>query len=328
MHIDTDYASAGTSGNEIRAFLRMKYLLSADSTEEEKEQFLRETADKMPGSEDISGYSTAIRSCSGVERISGLTDIVGTGGDGMNTINVSTASAIAASALGVKVAKHGNRAISGTHGSADFMRKIGYNLSITSHDLGSLLSDVNFVYLLAPQFNRAFALFADARKRIGRRTVFNMMGPITNPLDPDYLVLGSYSKENAELYAGIMAVRSKTGFSFSAENGMDEISPVGSTHAFYVRDGSIAKLVFNGSDLIGTDISLNEVIEKDPDKCFQKTVDGLCGRNGKISAFIALNTAPALVANGLCTKMEDAYDTAMNAIESGMVSSHLKRIVS
>jgi|YelNatPaOPRAMG01_1025707.scaffolds.fasta_scaffold05054_14 anthranilate phosphoribosyltransferase len=326
--MQTDYSCAGHSSDpEHEAFTMMEHLLSQDATEDERDRFLRHTVDNQPSAEEVSGFSRAIRSRSILPRIPGLLDIVGTGGDGKNTVNVSTASAISASALGIGVAKHGNRGITSSHGSADFMRYIGYEMAFTPDEARKRLNRDSFLYLLAPQFNSAFASFTAARKRIGRRTVFNIMGPLTNPVDPDFMILGSFNMETAEIYAKVLSLRSKAGVCFSSTAGMDEISPVGETAMFYVRDGRISRSVVRGESITGETSDLAAITEPDPQRCFQKTMDGLTGRNRQVAQFIALNTAPALILHGRARDMQDAYDAVMRAIESGRVAEQAKRIV-
>lgn len=326
--MQTDYSCAGHSSDpEHEAFTMMEHLLSQDATEDERDRFLRHTVDNQPSAEEVSGFSRAIRSRSILPRIPGLLDIVGTGGDGKNTVNVSTASAISASALGIGVAKHGNRGITSSHGSADFMRYIGYEMAFTPDEARKRLDRDSFLYLLAPQFNSAFASFTAARKRIGRRTVFNIMGPLTNPVDPDFMILGSFNMETAEIYAKVLSLRSKAGVCFSSTAGMDEISPVGETAMFYVRDGRISRSVVRGESITGETSDLAAITEPDPQRCFQKTMDGLTGRNRQVAQFIALNTAPALILHGRARDMQDAYDAVMRAIESGRVAEQAKRIV-
>ena len=326
--MQTDYGSVDHSRDpEHEALMMMEHLLSPEATEDERDAFLRHTADNPSSAEEVSGFSRAIRSRSSLSRIPGLLDIVGTGGDGKNTVNVSTASAIAASALGIRVAKHGNRGITSSHGSADFMRYIGYEMAFTPDEARKRLDRDGFLYLLAPQFNSAFAAFTAARKRIGRRTVFNIMGPLTNPVDPDFMILGSFNVETAEIYAKVLSLRSKAGVCFSSAAGMDEISPAGDTAMFYVRGGRISRSVVRGESITGEPADLVAITEADPQRCFQKTMDGLIGRNRHVAQFIALNTAPALILHGRASDMQDAYDAVMQAIESGRVAEQAKRIV-
>ncbi len=314
------------SNSEEDAYAIMTHLISGNASESERDEFLRRNLAGSINAREIYGYARAIRNHSGLKKISGITDIVGTGGDGKNTVNVSTASAIAASALGIRIAKHGNRGVTSRHGSADFMEYIGYDLKASPERIYRNLTVKNFAFLLAPQFNSAFAAFSEARKRIGRRTVFNVLGPLTNPLDPDRMILGAFSRETAEIYAEVMRIGSKTGFTFSSMDGMDEISPFGETYIIEVRKSGITKRIVNGENLIGCKVTLGDISEPDPEKCFRKTIDGLTGKNAAISRFIALNTAPALVANGTSETLEDAIDTVMQAIESGKVADQIKRI--
>lgn len=305
----------------------MDSLISDEATEIMKAAFLTGLYFKGASTEEIIGFSRSLMKHATATRIPGLTDIVGTGGDGKNTINVSTASSIAASALGIRVSKHGNTGITSSHGSADFMKYIGYDLDRGVRNPTETLEKDSFLYVFAPLFNRSFALFSSVRKKIGHRTVFNMMGPITNPFDPDFVVIGTADESSARPYAEVLSGRSKKGFVLHSSDGLDEISPSAETRGFVVN-GTVREISIDPEEITGRRIDLSGVITADPRECFTRTLRGLSGKDADSSLFIALNTAPALLINGLAHSLREGYEIAHSAIMDGTVREHMKRLTS
>ncbi len=273
--------------------------------------------------EELSGFSKGIRKLSSISiKVKGLTDIVGTGGDHKNTINVSTAASILLSSK-IKIAKHGNFGITGSHGSADLMKFLGYKFDMTENEILNNINEKNYVYILATMYNQTFARFSNVRKKLGIKTVFNILGPLTNPLDPDKLVLGAYDDETAEVYASVILKQGKRAFIVSST--MDEISPEEDSHIYYVSNG-IRKFDLNPIDVAGKKINESNIIEKDPVKSFNIVIDAFKNRNGDAASFIALNAAPALVLNDISKDIKSAYDLCINEIESGNAYKQLRRI--
>lgn len=303
----------------------MNCLVSSETSDIRRAAFLTGLHFKGATTEEIIGFSESLRSHSIASRIPGLTDIVGTGGDGKNTINVSTGASIASSALGIKIAKHGNVGITSRHGSADFMKYIGYNFERGVSDPEGALNQNSFLYVFAPRFNNSFASFADVRKKIGHRTIFNIMGPITNPFDPDRLVIGTADEKTSESYAQVLKVRGKRGYVFHSADGLDEISPSAETAGFLIS-GGVRSVTIVPEDITGRGIDLKNVTTQDPEECFTKTLKGLLGRDRDASSFIALNAAPALVLNGVAGSIEDGYQAAMNAIGEGTVEKQIRKL--
>lgn len=315
----------GESLNRREAADLMNSLVSQESSDIKRGAFLTSLYFKGATTEEIIGFSDALRSHSKASRIPGLTDVVGTGGDGKNTLNVSTGASIALSALGVKVAKHGNVGITSRHGSADFMRYIGYDFDKCLIDPEGVLERDGFLYAFAPRFNNSFAMFSDVRKKLGHRTIFNFMGPITNPFDPDTVIIGT-SDENLSLsYAEVLRGRGKKGYVFHSSDGLDEISPSAETSGYRVN-GGISEIRIVPEEITGKKIDLRTVIITDPEECFARTFQGLVGKDENASVFISLNAAPALVINGLSGTIEDGYETVMNAIADGTVRNHIGKI--
>ena len=308
----------------IRARDAMKKLV--DTSDREKIEFLTEIHNRGETPEEITGFAMALREMSDIHiRYPGLTDVVGTGGDGKNTVNVSTAVSILLASMGIKTAKHGNFGITGHHGSADFMKYINYNFQMNEEKIIDNLNRENYVYILAPQYNRSFAKFSHARKQMNFRTVFNILGPLTNPLNPDKVVLGAYNEELAGLYARVVLQDNKKGFVIHSSDGMDELSPYSENHLYFI-DNKIEKMNVDPVKLIGHRTEVERISTVNPEKSFEMLLSGLSGNNREVKEFIALNAFPAVITNGLAETMEEAYDLAIKYIDSSVAVKKLKEV--
>ena len=308
----------------IRARDAMKKLV--DTSDREKIEFLTEIHNRGETPEEITGFAMALREMSDIHiRYPGLTDVVGTGGDGKNTVNVSTAVSILLASMGIKTAKHGNFGITGHHGSADFMKYINYNFQMNEEKIIDNLNRENYVYILAPQYNRSFAKFSHARKQMNFRTVFNILGPLTNPLNPDKVVLGAYNEELAGLYARVVLQDNKKGFVIHSSDGMDELSPYSENHLYFI-DNKIEKMNVDPVKLIGHRTEVERISTVNPEKSFEMLLSGLSGNNREVKEFIALNAFPAVITNVLAETMEEAYDLAIKYIDAGVAVKKLKEV--
>ena len=303
----------------------MKKLASADASDQDRIAFLKMLHHKGITSTEMAGFSAAIRSFASISPVGDVSDIVGTGGDLLNTINVSTAAAITASSMGIKIAKHGNRAVTGKIGSADFLSQIGYRFDFDHEGLLERIKAHNFAFLLAPQFNGTFRMFSEARKQLPYKTVFNYMGPVTNPADPHTIIIGSSDPAMLPVYAGLLSETGKTGAVVTAENGMDEVSPFCRSRILFVGE-KISELIVEPGDITGTHVEKEDVTSSDPQRNFNMTVSGINGENGNIARFIALNTAPLIIARNAAGNFEEAYEMALDAILSGKAGKQLERI--
>ncbi len=311
------------NGNDMK---RIAYFLSsAGATDSQRAAFLSSIHIRGETPEEIEGFASGIMSMASISPYRNCTDIVGTGGDGKGTINVSTASAIICASLGIKIGKHGNRSVTGKFGSADFMEACGYDFSMSDGEIRETLQKENFVFILAPQYNSSFRSFSSVRKKLGHRTIFNIMGPITNPLNPKKAIMGSTSMDIQEVLARVMKIRSVSGFSITSLDGMDEISPFAESSLMEVSD-SVRKHEVDGRRIIGRRIAEDNVEGKDRDSIFNLTLSGIKGENMDASAFIALNAAPAVLLNGVADTLEDSYRIALKSMKNGMAFSELSRI--
>jgi anthranilate phosphoribosyltransferase len=294
--------------------------------DEFKAQFLTFMHNKGETPEEISGFADALRSMARINiKYSNLTDIVGTGGDKKNTVNVSTAASIVLASIGIKIAKHGNFGATGSHGSADLMKYLGYKFKMDESEIINNLNAKNYVYILAPEYNENFAKFAAVRKSLGFRTVFNILGPLTNPLNPHNLVLGAYDEKIADMYANVILHDHKKGVVVFGMDGMDEISPFDDS-ILYIIDGYIKSYKIRPRNFFDMEIAYDDIISVDPEKSFRMAVDGMLGKNKKVSEFIAINAAPALIVNNYAGTMDEAYSIVLDHISSGSVKNKIKEV--
>lgn len=298
-----------------------------DSTDEQKAEFLRQLNEGGNAPEIVAELANIIKKRATLSRIREVSDIVGTGGDSKNTINVSTAAALVVSSMGVRIAKHGNFGATSNKGSADFLKSLGYNFEMSQDSLRKRIHESSFAFILAPRFNDSFAKFARARKMIPATTVFNYLGPLTNPADPDVMMLGVTHEEMSSLYAEYLLLNKKKGCVLYSEDGMDEVSPYSRTKVAIVDSGEVTNVVIQPEEIIGEKIGIEHISSEDPEKSFELTRKGLSGLNRNVSRFIAINAALSLLINGKFRELEEAYRNALESINSGMVQEHLLKVM-
>ncbi len=299
--------------------------LSADGASDPlKAAFLSSTAMRDLTFEEISGFARGLRSQANMEKINGCSDIVGTGGDMKGTINVSTAASIVCSSLGIRIAKHGNRGITGKSGGADFMEQCGYafpkNQEIVERDIYSF----DFAFILASAVNQSFSKFSPVRKKLGFKTIFNVMGPITNPISPERVVIGCTDVMTQDIFLKILKFEGKQGIVVRGEDGMDEISFNGKSSLKETLSNREKYIDFR--EVTGSKIEEDSVTGKSLKEVFCKTMDGISGKNVEASKFIALNAAPCILLNGLSSSLERGYEMALKAISSGNAVEKLSEI--
>jgi len=255
-------------------------------------------------------------------------DIVGTGGDGSGSLNLSTGSALLAAASGVKVIKHGNRSISSKCGSADVIEKLGIPIPLDEKQAGSYLNNNGFTFLFAPHFHPAMKNIGPLRKDLGIRTIFNILGPLVNPAEPPYNVIGAFSLEMAELMAETLSdMKIKRCFVINGALGWDEATPIGPFTCYDVTPGNIKKTIrtpedynmprCNRDDLLGSEARNNcNRMEK---ALFGE--DTLAHRNALI-----MGASLAIEVVGLEKNIKNSCLLAKKSIENGSAAKLIKKI--
>ena len=258
-----------------------------------------------------------------------LIDNCGTGGDKSNSFNVSTTVSILLAACGCKVAKHGNRSITSKSGSADMLETIGVNLNISVENQIIMLEKTGFAFMFAQNHHPAMKHIMPIRKSLEHRTIFNMLGPLSNPANVKKQLIGVFDKSYVPIIAEALSkLQTKRAMVVSSADGMDEISISDVTHAAFVERGNINEFILDPreygfdlypkEDILGGDASYNAQITKDI----------LSGKiNGAKRDIVLINTAAALLVEGLVSSTEEGIEIAKDTIDNGRAISKLEEII-
>ncbi len=258
-------------------------------------------------------------------------DIVGTGGDGFNTINISTSAAIVTTAAGGRVIKHGNRAASSASGAADLLEALGININLDAAGVKECVRKIGIGFAFAPKFHPAMRYAAPVRKSLGLPTIFNILGPLANPARPKAVAIGVARSEIFELVAEVLATRGNEGFVFRGLEGLDEISISGASEVIQVFEGRTNKSLFDPRELGIDPISLTEIKGGSAQENAATTLRVFEGRSGGAREAILLNAATAIAAfKGdfrlpIATQFANGYTLAKSAIDSGRAIELVQR---
>ena len=283
---------------------------------------------------ELSGFASVMRRHAAAvfvpseTRVDNLIDTCGTGGDGAGAFNISTAAAFVAAAAGARVAKHGNRSVSSRCGSADVLEAIGVRIDLPLASSGQAIRELGIGFLFAPAAHAATRHAVPARKQIGKRTVFNLLGPLTNPASAEYQVLGVFSPDYLDLLAAtLLELGVRRAFVVHGAGGLDEISPAGVTRVAEVRDGAIRHFVVTPEDFALPRASLEALHGGGPQEnavLIRNIFDGEAGPRRDV---VVLNAAAALVVSGLAGDFREAAQLAAKAISSGAAKQKLEQLV-
>jgi anthranilate phosphoribosyltransferase len=258
-----------------------------------------------------------------------LVDTAGTGGDGAHTINISTAAALVAAAAGAAVAKHGNRAVSSACGSADVLEALGFELEQEPKRIEQSIDELGFGFLFAPSHHPAMRHAAAVRKELATRTVFNVLGPLTNPAGARAQVVGVYSEQLVRTIAEVLArLGARRAFVVHGAGGIDELSPVGPNLIAEVVDGSVHERTLDPETELGLPrCSLEELRGGLPAENAAAVREVLAGADGGRRSAILLNAAGAIAAAGHAADLREGLELARDAIDSGAAADRLERLV-
>ncbi len=294
------------------------------------------TALRMKGEtvDEITGAATVMRAKAAKIDISNqiknktILDTCGTGGDGTNTFNVSTASAFVAAGGGVLVAKHGNRAVSSKCGSADVLETLGVKLDIAPEDVAACLKKVGIGFLFAPLFHSAMKYAAGPRQELGLRTIFNLLGPLTNPAGATAQVLGVYDQSLTEKIAQVLG-KLGTGQAFvvCGEGTFDEISITSPTRVSHLKDGKVRTFEITPEDFGFTRANIEAIRGGDTWKNADIIRKILDGEKGPKRDMVILNTGAAFAAAGLDPDIETGIQRAIDSIDSGNAKEKLNELI-
>ena len=304
-----------------------KLLMTGKATEEEIYSFLTLLSDKGEVSDEIAGGVYVLREKSKRVNINNCIDTCGTGGDGMNTLNISTASALLLASMGTKVAKHGNKAVSSKCGSGDVLEALGIKIDQEPNDIENSISNNNFGFMFAQNYHSAMRFVSPVRKKIGKRTIFNMIGPLSNPALVDRQVVGVFDKKLLKVFAeALNNLNIKFAWIVNSEDGLDEISPYAKTNVTQLKDGKISEILIDPNSLNVNAEKFENIIGDDANFNANKIIEVFKGKDNDFSKAICLNAAAGLIVNEKFTKFLDAYNFSREFILSGKSYSHLKKI--
>jgi anthranilate phosphoribosyltransferase len=256
-----------------------------------------------------------------------LVDTAGTGGDGASTINISTAAAIVAAAAGAGVAKHGNRAVSSASGSADVLEALGFQLEQTPERIAQSIDDLGFGFMFAPAHHPAMRHAAPVRRELAARTVFNVLGPLTNPAGARAQVIGVYSPSLVRTLAEVLAqLGARRAFVVHGAHGIDELSPTGSNDVCEVVDGEVRERVIDPIDLGIPRCDPAELRGGSPAENADAIREVFAGADGGRRDAILLNAAGAIAASGHAEDLRAGLEQARLAVDSGAAAERLDQL--
>jgi anthranilate phosphoribosyltransferase len=284
-----------------------------------------ETADEITGcAEAMRDHVLAVR-----PRRDDLVDTAGTGGDGAQTINISTAAALVAAAAGAAVAKHGNRAVSSACGSADVLEALGFTLEQEPQRIAKSIDELGFGFLFAPSHHPAMRHAAAVRKELATRTVFNVLGPLTNPAGARAQVVGVYSPDLVRTIAEVLArLDARRAYVVHGGGGIDELSPVGPNLVAEVVDGQVLERRLDPEVELGIPrCSIDDLRGGTPAENAEAIRQIFAGANGGRRDAILLNAAGAIAAGGHAADLREGLEVARLAIDSGAAGERLELLI-
>jgi anthranilate phosphoribosyltransferase len=310
----------------------MSQILEGKASNDEIKQFLTGLKSKGESAAEVEALVAQMYSYSASINITERSvDTVGTGGDGANTINISTAAAIVTNAAGARVVKHGNRAASSKSGSADLLEALGIKIDLTGAEVEQTVYKIGIGFCFAPVFHSSMKYAAAARKELGVPTVFNILGPLANPAKPKACAIGVARAELLPLMAQVLLDQGKEGFVFRGDDGLDEVSLSTTTQVIQISDGELNKSVFNPADLGISSAPISELAGGDATYNAQMTLKIFAGEKGAMRDAVTLNAAFAIAAFKadfnlpLQTQIANGFVLANKAIDSGAALSVVKK---
>ena len=281
--------------------------------------------------EEVRGFAGAMRALArkpALPAVLDAIDIVGTGGDSSGSLNLSTGAALLAAACGLPVVKHGNRAISSRSGSADFIEQLGFTLPLDETLAARCFAATGFTFLFAPYFHPAMKVLAPIRAALGIRTVFNLLGPLTNPAAPRFRLIGAYDAATAELMAGSLAgMDIQRAWVVHGAAGWDEVTPIGPFLAFDVTRDAICRYQIDPREFKLAPCSASDLAGGDAAANLAALLDVFAGRDrGPHFSALALQCGLALFIAGRAASIQTGIDMAQTAIDSGRAEAWLRRL--
>ena len=304
-----------------------KLLMEGKAHEQDIFDFLKFLSEKGEASEEIAGGVYILRDKSKRVNVDNCIDTCGTGGDGMNTLNISTASALLLASMGVKVAKHGNKAVSSKCGSGDVLEALNININLEPKDIETQLNKNNFGFMFAPNYHSAMRFVGPTRKKIGKRTIFNMIGPLSSPALVKKQVVGVFEKKLLKIFANALNnLNIKFAWVVNSEDGLDEISPYAKTNVVQLKDNKISEITIDPKELNINADKFENIVGNDAEFNAEKLINIFKGEDNDFSKAVCLNAAAGLIVSEKYDDFKLAYNYARGFIKSGASYKHLIKI--
>ena len=302
-------------------------LMEGKAKDHEIFDFLTLLSAKGESSGEIAGGVFVLRNKSKRVNVENCVDTCGTGGDGMNTLNISTASALLLASMNVKVAKHGNKAVSSKCGSGDVLEALNIKINLEPKEIEDQINKNNFGFMFAPNYHSAMRFVGPTRKKIGKRTIFNMIGPLSNPALVDRQVVGVFDKKLLKIFAeGLKNLNIKFAWIVNSEDGLDEISPYAKTNVIQLKNGEISEIIIDPTVLNINAEKFDNLVGDDANYNASKMIEIFKGKDNDFSKAVCLNAAAGLIVNEKYSEFLDAYNYSREFILSGKPYIHLEKI--
>ena len=291
-------------------------------------KILESLSSKGETKDELAGGIFVMRSkATAVKAPIGTIDTCGTGGDGQNSLNISTAAAIVLASLGVKVAKHGNKAVSSNCGSADVLEALKIKINLIPSEAEKSIDKVNFAFMFAPNYHRAMKHVAGARKKIAKKTIFNLIGPLSSPAQVKKQIVGVFDERWMMPFAeALKENKVENAMIVHSEDGMDEISPFAKTKIIQLDNNKIGNFIIDPNDLNILNKNKNNLKGKNAEYNAQQIINIYRGEDNEFSDAVALNAAAGLVVVKKEKDFKNSYNSAKQHLKSGKVFDHLQKI--
>ena len=256
-------------------------------------------------------------------------DTCGTGGDGQNSLNISTAAAIVLASMGIKVAKHWNKAVSSNCGSADVLEALKININLKPNEVEDSIKKFNFAFMFAPNYHSAMKHVGPARKKMGKKTIFNLIGPLSSPAQVKRQVIGVFDKKWMKPFAEALKENNVVhAYIVHSNDGMDEISPFAKTNIVELKDGKINEFIIDPKDLGINSGNKDNLKGKNAEYNAEKIIEIYKGKLNEFSQSVTLNVAAGLIVSGKENDFKIAFDKASKHLAYGNVFQHLSKLQS
>ena len=307
-----------------RAF---QVLMEGKASDDQIYYFLTLLSKKGEVADEIAGGVYILREKSKRVNVVGAIDTCGTGGDGKNTLNISTASALLLASMDIKVAKHGNKAVSSKCGSGDVLEGLGININFEPNKIEENIKNNNFGFMFAPNYHSAMKYVGQVRKKIGKRTIFNMIGPLSSPALVKRQVVGVFDKKLLSIFANALKnLNIEFAWIVNSEDGLDEISPYAKTSVYQIHNNEIKEFSIDPNELDIKANNFENLIGKDSKYNAKKIEEIFQGIDNDFSISVCLNAAAGLIVSEKFKDFKEAYNSTRKHILSGKSFDHLKKM--